>query len=307
MISGWVDQGGPVRSVVIWLNGARICELSPTAFRADLRDSGLGDGKRAFNFPLTGYLSNGLNVIAASVDGEQIFSKTIAHYHAAVGPVSTGLSEAEQLLEYSQARWKADEPPEGLTWGRRMDGRTLWSIYQEARRFVGTENVLEVGPGYGRLLDTALKLNITFANYIGVDLSEARITQLRNAFTQQNVRFEAGDVTGWRGSSVFDVILASATFEHLYPDCRGALRNLREQASPGAHVFIDFIRAANSGATFEPNGTYIRIYSEEELRAIFTECGYTVRDIVPCVLGEGVAGPVERSVVVAQAAEVTRG
>jgi SAM-dependent methyltransferase len=207
----------------------------------------------------------------------------------------------ERLLTVSQERWRGDEPAIGLTWGNMMDGSSLWKIYARMRAFKSSDRILEIGPGYGRLLKTALERQIPFDLYRGVELSQARVVRLREEFPDQRIQFEAGDVNNWSSPSLFDVVICSSTFEHLYPDCRGALKNLRTQLAPGAHVFIDLPAAMDSRSGFEPNGTFVRWYPNDELSAIFTECGYQVVDIERCTLGESVLGTmIDRSVVIAR-------
>jgi SAM-dependent methyltransferase len=221
----------------------------------------------------------------------------------------------------SQRRWAGDEVPAELTWGRVMSGDSLWTLYQRYRQFTANDAILEIGSGYGRLLRTALELKVQFRSYTGLELSEARVDRLRQEFDLDTVGFVAADIDTWTSTSRFDVVICSSTFEHLHPDCRAALHNIRHHLAPGADVFIDFIGSVPrrvfgidlasltskliqkmkfSARWFEPDGTYIRIYPVRELRDIFAECGYAVRAIEICTLGVGKGGPVIRLVVVAQ-------
>ena len=147
--------------------------------------------------------------------------------------------------------------------------------------------------------------------------------RLRQAFELDTVEFVAADIDTWTSTSRFDVVICSSTFEHLHPDCRTALNNIRHHLAPGADVFLDFIggvpkkilgidlapltsqliqRIKISARWFEPDGTYIRIYPVRELRDIFADCGYAVHAIDTCTLGIGKGGPVTRLVVVAREA-----
>lgn len=221
----------------------------------------------------------------------------------------------------SQTRWSGDEPEAGLTWGRMMDGESLWSIYETHHDFKETDSILEIGPGYGRLLKTALKRGVSFERFVGLELSAARVERLNAEFGSPKISFVAGDADRWRGDKAFDVVICSSTFEHLYPDCRIALQNIRGQLAPGAVVFIDFIgsiprRVLGMDPTpfakflgkvlgirlkyFEKSGTYIRIYFENELRAIFKDAGLAVQAIDSTVIGEGETGPIKRLVVIAK-------
>lgn len=181
-----------------------------------------------------------------------------------------------------------------------MDGRSLWDFYQKMRPFAASDRILEIGPGYGRLLKTAIERNIPFSTYTALELSDARVAQLRTEFTLGTVRFVQGDIDSWVGDRPFDVVICSSTFEHLHPDCKRALRNIREQLAATGSVFIDFIRAEASAVSFEETGTYIREYSQDEARDVFQKCGYIVRTIEACTLGQDAHGqPVNRFVVMA--------
>ncbi len=261
----------------------------------------MGDGRRGFNFSLKGYLVNGLNEIALLADGQELTRKAFPFYEGPEGDNPTRFGSDDKLKEFSQARWLRNEPAEALTWGRPMEGVSLWRIYQEERRFGATDKILEIGPGYGRLLQSLRKLKIPFGSYTGVELSPRRVAQLRLDFNERKIKFHVGDVDVWKADNPFDAILCSVTFDFLFPDCRKALGNLRGQLAPKGILFVDFIPTEKSQAHFEPGGSFVRAYPEAELLAIFEEAGYAVRKIVNCTLGQGAQGPVERRVVVATA------
>jgi SAM-dependent methyltransferase len=291
LIAGWVDDDGPVEWVWIELNRRAIAAVAPTIFRQDLKDAGIGDGRRAFFFDPSRYIETLPSTVTVRCGDQALISKEV------------GIPEnenVEQSLSISQQRWRRDEPAIDLTWGALMTGDSLWDHYYRYREFAARDRILEIGPGYGRLLKTAIERKIPFAEYIGLDLSEARVLRLREAFPLDRVRFAIGDINTWRDDRPFDVALCSATFEHLYPDCRKALTNLTRQLRPEGKVMIDFIRTRRPLAGFEQDGTYVRSYPIDELRGIFADCGFSIVTIDTVVLGRSVAGkPVERFLVCA--------
>lgn len=294
-IEGWIDQDGAVAAIEITINGRWACTLAPVAYRADLAAEGVSDGRRAFSFPLGGRLSLGQNLIAVRCNGRVLYENRVVFIDAAQ-------AESAEAHALAQTRWRGEETPAGLTWGRLMTGDSLWDLYQRHRRFGSADHLLEIGPGYGRLLKTAVERAIPFASYTGLELSPARVSRLRREFALPNVAFVEGDIDAWSGPRNYDVVICSSTFEHLHPDCSAALRNIHRQLAPGGQVFIDFIAADTPSRAFEPGGTYIRAYDRDEIVALFAQCGYAVRAVETCLLGIGALGPIERLVVVASAA-----
>jgi SAM-dependent methyltransferase len=289
-IAGWADRDGAVSSLDIELNGKWIGSVAPIAYRRDLEQAGLGDGKRAFNFSLSQYLEQGENAINVKFGGAALFT----------GNVIIGLPlDHPNAHQIAKRRWEADEVAPGLTWGRLMTGDSLWDLYQKRREFSTTDRILEVGPGYGRLLKTALNRNIPFASYTGVELSAARVKKLTEEYGAETIRFYQADIERWNGKLRFDAAISSATFEHLYPDCKLALQNIYNLLLPNGHALIDFISADYNQSGFEEDGTYVRIYSHEELLNLFRRLFNDVA-VETCTLGEGAQGPVERLVVMAQ-------
>jgi SAM-dependent methyltransferase len=295
-IAGWVDDGAALSSVDIHINDEWVCSLRPDLHREDLEQAGLGDGQRAFAFPLTGRLRAGENVIAILQSGGVLARRVIQYGD----PTSHAATPAAARL--SQERWRGDEPPAGLTWGRIMTGDSLWDIYQRARRFQGADRIVEFGPGYGRLIRTAIERKIPFASFVGVDLSQTRVAQLKAEFgSDPRCTFVRGDVNTWTADGQIDAVLCSSTFEHLYPDCRQALLNLRKQLAKGALVFIDFIKSDRNDRGFDPDGrTYVCFYPVDKLSLLFSDCGYVVQKVEECRLGIGANGPIDRLVVIAE-------
>jgi len=289
-VRGWVDGHGPCDPVLIEVNSRVVASISPTMFRQDLKDAGIGDGRRAFAFDVSGYLDKEFNKIKLRCSNDLLFSGEI---------LLPELGPMERRLDTSQKRWRGDEEPARLTWGAMMTAESLWDHYGRYRRFADRDRILEIGPGYGRILATALERRVAFSQFVAVDLSEARIEKLRDRFAQSNVHFEVGDVMLWRDGQLFDVVIASATFEHLYPDFQKALVNLRTQLRESGSLFVDFIKTERASAAFEPKtGAYVRAYTVDELREGFAGAGFTVEAIDACTLGIGAHGlPVERFLV----------
>jgi 2-polyprenyl-3-methyl-5-hydroxy-6-metoxy-1,4-benzoquinol methylase len=125
----------------------------------------------------------------------------------------------------------------------------LWPNHVAMARFFraslpreGRARYLEVGPGHGFLLLTALELG-SFADCLAVDLSAASIDQTRSVVTHfhpdARVRFEQRDFLDaddlQPGS--FDAIVMGEVLEHVeHPDV--FLRRIAELASNDAFIFV---------------------------------------------------------------------
>jgi 2-polyprenyl-3-methyl-5-hydroxy-6-metoxy-1,4-benzoquinol methylase len=290
-IAGWIDDHGPAGPVEITVNDERVAEIAPTGYRSDLEEAGFGDGRRGFSFEVGGYLRRPTNTIILSYGGEILHSAEI---------IAPDMLSDEDRFVTARQRWQADEPAPGLTWGANMTGDSLWDRYCFHRDFTDGDRILEIGPGYGRLLRTAVERGIRWREFVGIDLSAGRVDKLTTQFGSDTIRFLVADVNEWRSDAPFDAILCSGTFEHLYPACGAALGNIASQLTPQGVALIDFIRTEHSFAYFEPWGNYLRGYTEGELHRLFAQSGLAVRAIEPCILGTAVDGrPVERLLVIA--------
>jgi SAM-dependent methyltransferase len=310
-ISGWAAHlahaGEPV-FVDIEINGQKVAAVRAALFREDLRREGIGDGCNGFVFHPAEYLREGPNrvVISYSATGKPLPNgeQLIVHRPVAAGPA--GRSEAD-LLAISQLRWKGDEEDAWLTWGTRMTGDSFIDAVAKYHTFSGGDRLLEIGPGFGRLLQTIQERRLSFATYLGLELSPARVEKLTKKFASPTIRFIAGDAMAGTFDVQSDVVLCSSTFEHLYPSIQTALVNLYSMSRAGAKLFIDFIWSDGdegleiSRAYFEYTSAYIRIYSRAELEALFSGAGFRVLAIEPVVLGCDRHGKdVRRALVVAE-------
>lgn len=147
-------------------------------------------------------------------------------------PVDPSLRMLESRYDYDLAfdqRWRGDDRADaGLTWGVILEGDSFFGeLEKHLERWQGI-NILEIGPGYGRLLQSLMRLHSAFGHYVGLDISPVKVEKLRRRFGSDLVSFEVGDCRTWRGNPVapFDLIICSSTFEHVRPDFSHALKNL---------------------------------------------------------------------------------
>jgi len=132
------------------------------------------------------------------------------------------------------------------------------------------KRILEVGPGYGRLLEACLDWGIPFAHYCGIDISADNCEYLRERFPLPNVSFVHSDVETATFDTPWDVVLSSLTFKHLFPSFEPALANLRPHLAPGAGLCIDLLEGQRRGFR---GRTYVRRYTRPEIREIIERVG----------------------------------
>jgi SAM-dependent methyltransferase len=179
-----------------------------------------------------------------------------------------------RLLEKRRARkrWLRAQPDRNLTWGYEVSGDAFVAKAEEHGAFGPGKAVLEVGPGYGRLLAACLERGVEFGHYLGVDLSSDNVRYLAERFTQPNVRFICADAETVALDEPIDSLISSLTLKHLFPSFERALVNLARRMRPGGLAVFDLIEGDRR--YFERDGvTYIRWYMRPEVEAILDRAG----------------------------------
>lgn len=190
--------------------------------------------------------------------------------------LETQLHESrEETWERSRERWRKARPDPELTWGADLTGDAFIAQAAKAGAFGEGKAVLEVGPGYGRLLATALDRGVEVASWTGIDLSDENVRHLERRFDRDGARFIVADVEEVRLPEPPDSVLSSLTLKHLYPTFERGLANLASQMAPGGVAVFDLIEGERS--YFEPDDvTYIRWYTRDEVTEIVARCGLAV-------------------------------
>ncbi len=181
----------------------------------------------------------------------------------------------EQLEELSKQAWVNARPTPGLTWNVKMTGD---EFIGHARREVGEDfgRLLEIGPGYGRLLTTILDDSVKFSEYLGVDISAENVKYLTGRFGNDRVRFRHADFFEYEPPDRFDCIICSAVFMHFYPSVEPALRRCRALLRDGGRLCFDVPRGT-SGVRFldVASRLYVRNYAAKELAELAKDAGFS--------------------------------
>lgn len=180
------------------------------------------------------------------------------------------LGSRQDLWERSRTRWRGDEADTSLTWGSTWTGDAFVKLVERHFQFEAKSLLLEIGPGYGRLLDTIKAHGLRFEKYLGLDISEARVKRLENKYSDdRRILFTVGDVEKFSVPEQFDLCVASATFSHLFPNFAEALSNVRRHLKIGGVLCFDVSEGGSVGGFQQDGATFGRCYNDAELRAIF--------------------------------------
>jgi SAM-dependent methyltransferase len=175
--------------------------------------------------------------------------------------------EAE-LREQARDSWKDLPPDPALTWGLELTGD---AFITKAVEYGLHGTVLEVGPGYGRLLEAAQRLGAPFDKWVGIDLSPQNVEHLQSRWPEH--RFEVADAETITIEEPVDTIVSSLTLKHVFPSFEKLLHNLTRSLAGDGVVVIDLIEGQHL-RHFEPERrNFIRSYSTSQVRDIFDRCG----------------------------------
>jgi SAM-dependent methyltransferase len=177
---------------------------------------------------------------------------------------SERLERANDAPELAKSRWRTTAPGPELTWGKELTGDAFVDRAVAHHAFGPDRTVLEVGPGYGRILRTCLERSVPFHRWVGLDLSAENVRHLSREFPDPRIEFVEGDAESARWDTPVDTVLSSLTFKHIYPSFELALRNLAGQLSERGLVLFDLIEGSRRYFHWDEI-TYVREYSREEV------------------------------------------
>ena len=162
------------------------------------------------------------------------------------------------------SRWRASQPDDRLTWGKPVSGNAFVRAADGYGAFGPDRAVLEIGPGYGRLVAAALEEELPFRRWLGVDLSGETVLRFNDRFADDPVSAVVGDVTSLALPDRFDTMLSSLTFKHLYPTFEQALRVISDHLQAGGLAVFDLMEGDRRFFERHDQRTYIRQYTRGE-------------------------------------------
>ena len=172
--------------------------------------------------------------------------------------------------ERSRFRWRRAAPRHGLTWGKEVTGEAFIAKAEQYGAFAPENAILEIGPGYGRLLREAFRRGLPFREYVGVDVSAQNAAHLRAQFGREDVHILLGDIESIRMDRRFDAVLSSLTFKHLYPSFETALRNVKRHLNDTGVVIFDLLEGDQAGFLPPHHLIFLRAYSRAEVAQVLS-------------------------------------
>jgi SAM-dependent methyltransferase len=179
----------------------------------------------------------------------------------------------EDPASRATSRWRTSQPDERLTWGMPVSGAAFVRAANGYGAFEPDRAVLEIGPGYGRLVEAALQEGLPFRRWLGVDLSEDTVSRFNARFADQPVHAVAGDVASLALGEQFGTMLSSLTFKHLYPTFERALDTITRHLEPGGLAIFDLMEGDRRFFERHDHRTYIRQYTRAEATALVGKAG----------------------------------
>lgn len=84
-------------------------------------------------------------------------------------------------------RWVRAQPANALTWGKEISGDPFIIKVDQYAKFSPDKVILEIGPGYGRLIQSLIHNKLPFSEYYAIDLSENNCHYLRQQFPDAKI------------------------------------------------------------------------------------------------------------------------
>ena len=165
------------------------------------------------------------------------------------------------------------DPPELAAYMDGWDG----GLFVDALRLNGTQDVLEIGVGTGRL---AVRIAPQSASFTGIDISQKSLARAAQHLAGcPQARLVCADFMAWKTQARFDVAYSSLTFMHL-ADKRGAAQKAASLLKSGGRLVLSLDR--DDSGVLDYGTRRLTVYPDDPvlLAAHLQEAGLTVQPVL---------------------------
>lgn len=152
-------------------------------------------------------------------------------------------------------------------------------------------SVIDVCCGRGLQLPALYRYAPHIASYLGLDIAEQHLDDARARTRELNrasgnrpfsVEFARCDVAApWPAARPADVIIYTSALEHLPREAGAAsLRHAAAALSPAGTLFLSTPNTPGDPPRLLQHGVHVYEWADDELRAVLTEAGLAVLDII---------------------------
>lgn len=157
-----------------------------------------------------------------------------------------------------------------------MDG---WDggVFLDALMLDGTQDVLEIGVGTGRL---AVRIAPEYASFTGIDISEKSVARAAQHLAGcPQAWLVCADFMAWETRMRFDVAYSSLTFMHL-ADKRGAAQKAAALLKEGGRLVLSLDR--DDSGVIDYGTRRLTVYPDDpaEMTSHLREAGLTVQPVL---------------------------
>ncbi len=179
----------------------------------------------------------------------------------------------EEVRKSTKTRWIESKPTDSLHWFRPSNAKEFVRILEREFSFTENSRLVEIGPGYGRVLNALTAAKVPFQSFFGIDLSEENVKHLRKKFeARSDMDFVCGDAEEDGLGSGVDLIFSSLVFQHQFPNFLRMAKNAATSLREGGSLVFDIPEGHDRW--FKHNGAFIHQYCRLEIELLLAEAGF---------------------------------
>lgn len=174
----------------------------------------------------------------------------------------------------AKRKWLESKPRKELIWGLETKGDDFIEKITKYYQFDNDAEILEIGPGLGRLLKSIIKKKIRFKTYLGLDITKSNVEYLKETFVDPKVQFIEGNPEIIVLDRRFDVVISSLMLKHFMPTFEPVLHNISKYLKKNGMIFFDLDEDTSDNE--DEDQTYTCQYTKRMVTEIMQRCDVMV-------------------------------